>query len=145
MSAILFISCGPNVVYEENHVINDSWSYDDKIDFSFEIDDSATEYDLLLTIDHSIDFSYQNFYTQITTTYPTAEKFTSSLSIELANKMGSWLSSCSGEDCTLHLLLRDDIKFKDLGKYTISFKQDTRDQNLKGIKSMGLSLIEVVK
>ena len=56
--------------------------------------------------------------------------------------MGSWLSSCDGEECTLHLLLRDDIKFKNVGKYEISFVQDTRDANLKGIQSMKLSLIE---
>jgi len=138
----LLSSCGPNVVYEEIHKLNESWSYDDTIDFGFTIDNPNQEYDLLLTVVHSSDFSYQNFYTQITTTYPTAEEFTSPLSIELANKMGSWLSSCSGEKCTLHLLLRDDVKFKDVGAYMISFEQDTRDEKLKGIQSLGLSLIE---
>ena len=141
-SLMLLQSCGPNVVYEKNHVLDSTWSYDDSVDFSFDIEDPNKEYDLLLTVVHSADFSYQNFYTQITTTYPTAEEFTSPLSIELANKMGSWLSSCNGDKCTLHLMLRDDVKFKDIGEYKISFVQDTRDAKLKGIQSIGLSLIE---
>jgi len=135
-------SCGPNVIYEEHNAIDGSWSYENNIDFNFEIDDSEKEYDLLLSVVHDVDFSYQNIYTKITTTYPTEEVFTSPLSIELANKMGSWLSDCNNKECTLHLLLRDDVKFKDIGKYTLSFTQDTRDSELIGIRSLGLSLIE---
>ncbi len=142
LSAMLLSSCGPKVVYEENRVLNSSWSYDETVDFNFNIDDPNKEYDLLLTIVHSVDFSYQNFYTNIVTTYPTQEKFTSPLSIELANKMGSWLSACKGEECKLHLLLRDNVKFKDTGEYNISFIQNTRDKELKGIQSLSLSLIE---
>lgn len=135
-------SCGPNVIYKESHIINDSWSYENNIDFNFEIDDPKKEYDLLLSVTHDTNFGYQNIYTKITTTYPTNEEFTSPLSIELANKMGSWLSTCSGEECTLHLLLRDDVKFKDVGNYRISFTQDTREANLVGIQALSLSLIE---
>lgn len=145
LSLILLSACGPNVVYEENHTIGDSWSYDQKVDFNFDIEDPNKEYDMLLTVVHTAGFSHQNFYTQITTTYPTDEEFISPLSIELANKMGSWLSSCNGDECTLHLLLRNDVKFKDVGQYKISFTQDTRDAELKGIQSLGLSLIETEK
>lgn len=141
----IFYACGPKVVYEENIPIADSWGYDENINFSFDINSPTTEYDLLLTVVHSTEYSYQNFYTEITTTYPTTEEFTSPLSIELASKMGSWLSTCSGEECTLHLLLRDNVKFKDVGTYKISFKQDTRDEQLLGIQSLGLSLIETEK
>lgn len=147
--SILFIflltSCGPNVIYEQSHLIGDSWSYENTIDFNFEIDTPEKEYDLLLTVVHDADFGYQNIYTKIKTTYPTEEEFVTPLSIELANKMGSWLSKCDSEVCTLHLLLRDDIKFKDLGEYKISFIQDTREADLQGIQSIGLSLIETEK
>lgn len=147
--SILFIflltSCGPNVIYEQNHIIGDSWSYENTIDFNFEINDPAKEYDLLLTVVHEADFGYQNIYTKIKTTYPTGEEFISPLSIEFASKMGSWLSKCNSKECTLHLLLRDDVKFKDIGEYKISFIQDTRESNLQGIQSMGLSLIETKK
>jgi len=75
-STLLLYSCGPNIVYEESHTLNETWGYGDAIEFSFDIDDASTVYDILLTVNHSSDFSYQNFYTQITTTYPTAEEFT---------------------------------------------------------------------
>lgn len=142
---LLCSSCGPKIVYEQTQSINESWDYNQKIDFNFSIENSEIEYDLLLTVKHDSDFSYQNFYTKIITTYPSSEEFTSPLSIELANKMGSWLSSCNNEECTLHLLLRDNIKFKDVGDYKITFIQDTRDEKLQGINSLGLSLIETKK
>ena len=113
--------------------------------FAFKISDPNQEYDLLLTVVHNPDFSHQNFYSNITTTFPTGEVFTDSLSIELANKMGSWLSSCNSKVCTLRLLLRDDVKFKDVGEYKIYFDQDTREAQLEGIQSLGLSLIEIEK
>lgn len=139
---VVLYSCGPNIVYEQENSIGGSWAYDDSADFSFDIVDPNKEYDLLLTIVHNPDYSYQNFYTNITTTFPTGESFTDPLSIELANKMGSWLSNCDKKECKLHLLLRDDVKFKDVGEYKISFVQNTRDTNLKGIQSLKLSLIE---
>lgn len=140
--AFTLTSCGPKVVYEQEHIIGGSWAYDESAEFSFDIPDPNQEYDLLLTIVHSPDFSYQNFYTNITTVFPTGESFTDPLSIELATKMGSWLSSCDSKECTLHLLLRDDVKFKDVGQYNISFVQNTRDAKLQGIESLRLSLIE---
>ncbi len=143
--ALTISSCGPNVVYEQEHTMGESWAYDDSAEFEFEITDPNIEYDLLLTVVHSPNFSHQNFYTNITTTFPTEEVFTDPLSIELANKMGTWLSSCDSEECTLHLLLRDDVKFKDVGTYNISFVQNTRDAQLKGIHSLKLSLIETVE
>ena len=149
IAAILFVftisSCGPNIVYEQEYVLGKSWTYDESAEFAFKISDPNQEYDLLLTVVHNPDFSHQNFYSNITTTFPTGEIFTDPLSIELANKMGSWLSSCNSNVCTLHLLLRDDVKFKDVGEYKIYFDQDTREAQLEGIQSLGLSLIEIEK
>lgn len=139
---VIVSSCGPKIVYEEQFDFGDTWEYNETAVFQFEIENSNKEYDLLLTVVHDKNFSHQNFYTNITTKFPTGEEFTDPLSIELANKMGSWLSDCNDNVCLLHLLLRDDIKFKDIGKYDISFIQNTREANLKGIKSIKLSLIE---
>jgi len=138
IAAILFVftisSCGPNIVYEQEHVLGKSWTYDESAEFAFKIFDPNQEYDVLLTVVHNP-----------TTTFPTGEVFTGPLSIELANKMGSWLSSCNSKVCTLRLLLRDDVKFKDVGEYKISFDQDTREAQLEGIESLRLSLIEIEK
>lgn len=136
------ISCGPKVVYNHEVALGDKWNYDKPVVFNaFSIKDSSSIYDLVLEIDHSAEFNYQNIYTKVKTTYPDGRKNIDPLSIELANKMGSWLSDCNNDICKLHLILLDDIKFRDPGDYQITFIQDTRQEDLVGIYRMELKLI----
>ena len=41
IAAILFVftisSCGPNIVYEQEHVLGKSWTYDESAEFAFKI------------------------------------------------------------------------------------------------------------
>ena len=136
-------SCGPTVVYQQNHELSKPWTYEEEVIFEFEIKDSLQKYNLMLSVVHSPDFSFQNVYTNVKTRFPNGKEFSDPLSIELANKMGSWLSSCSGDQCILHLRIRENINFTDIGKYQITFTQNTREKALEGIKSLSLSLVEV--
>lgn len=141
IGAFMISSCGPSVVYTHQENITEGWQYSEVIDFTFDIDDIEKKYDLVLVVGHSADYAYQNFYTNVTTLFPDGTSVIDPLSIELANKMGSWLSKCDNESCTLPIILRDDIRFKQTGTYKISFQQNSRDQILKGINSISLSLI----
>ena len=136
-------SCGPKVVYEDTVLLPQYWSYEEPIIFdAFDISDPNQKYDLMLVVKHDAEYKYQNFYTQVKTVFPDETERTDPISIELANKMGTWLSDCSGTSCTLYLVLRDNVKFKDKGKYQLTFVQDTREQKLEGLQSMELKLIE---
>lgn len=136
------ISCGPKVVFEEEQAMNQGWRYDQIVSFDFEISDTIAPYDMKFHVKHDPEFAWQNFYTQVSTVFPDGKEIKTPLSIELANKSGMWLSDCGNNACKLDLLLRKEVKFPQTGKYKLIFQQDSRENPLKGIQSIGLSISE---
>lgn len=138
--ALCITACGPKVIYDDKQSINDGWSYDSPITFDFEISDTTTLYDMKLQVAHNKDYQWENFYVNVATTFPDGKKLESPLSIELANKNGIWLSECGSEKCLLDLLLRNNVKFPQVGSYRLEFTQDSRQNPLKDITALGLEI-----
>ena len=139
-------SCGPEIVFSETISIeNESWTYDNTIKYSFSPTDSTSIYNLLLEIEHSKDFEYQNTYVIIKTVFPNGQKEEQSLSLNLADKTGRWQGQCKGEYCKAMIGLQLNTYFKYLGEYQIEVVQDSRDNPLLGIKSFTLQLEKAEK
>lgn len=139
--ALGFASCGPNYVYE--HTLDcpeEGWSFQDSLEAVFEVADSNTIYNLHLILDHSTSFSYQNFYTRVHTTFPNGERLTEQLSLELAGKGGVWLGDCGSDACELDIPIQQGVFFNQIGKYHISIEQFSRQDPLKGIRSISFAL-----
>jgi len=72
MNRIIFVipiflflaSCGNEIyIYSEKKAVNPAgWAYADSLDFNFEMKDTSLVYSILLDIDHSTDYPYQNIY-----------------------------------------------------------------------------------
>lgn len=131
--SMLYISCDSPIMYQKQIDVKGSWSYEDAMVFDFEVNNIEESYEMLLALEYSIDFDYQNLYLKIQTSYPDGKTVDDILSIKLANKMGSWLGSCSGNACTIDIQLQDEFKFQSSGSYQISVSQHSRDENLSGI------------
>ena len=138
-----FASCGPNYVYENTiDCPEQGWSFQDKLEATFEVTDSTTIYNLHLILNHSTEFSYQNFYTQVHTTFPNGEQLSEQLSLELAGKAGVWLGDCGGSSCELDIPIQQGVFFNQIGTYHISIEQFSRQDPLKGILGIGFALEE---
>ena len=61
-------------------------------------------------------------------------------SLELQGKNGEWMSDCSNGKCGIRFILRENMRFNQLGVHTIFLEQYTRTENLKGVESLGLLL-----
>jgi len=139
--ALLFFACNGNYLYEEKVEISEgTWHYDEPIIYEFEIEDTEAKYNLYLDVIHSDQFSSQNFYTMIHTTYPSGRKVDSQISIELADKLGQWYGKCSGEECQLRVVLQQNTFFKEQGLHQIVFEQYTRKEALDGVKALAFSV-----
>jgi len=139
-------SCGPKIVFSKTMKIeSQAWNYDHPIGFSFTPPDSTQVYNLLLDIEHSTDFEYQNTYVKINTTFPSGQKDEQSLSLNLADKKGRWKGNCRGEVCTATIGLQMNTYFKELGNYQIQIVQDSRENPLPGINAFTLKLESVEK
>ena len=117
------------------------WSYDRLIDFSFEVRDTAQAYDIWLDVEHDRDFSYANLYTRIHTVFPAGDTAQQVVSLELTDGMGQWKGSCKGSECDRKIPLLTDTYFRNPGIHHIVFEQYTREENLRGIHTLGLEIL----
>jgi len=139
---LLFSSCGPTVVYEQEYDIEDSgWAYTDSLSFGFNIKDIALSYDYLLDVAHDAYFPHQNFYIKLHTRFPSGKRSSQQLSLQLADNFGQWHGDCGGEKCTLSIPILRNARFESAGYYSLTVEQHTRDNPLQDISSVGLRVV----
>lgn len=141
LSQLLLISCGESYVFEKTLKIEkEEWRYANTLDYPFEITDTTKIYNLLLEVQHSVDYSYQNCYFKIYTKFPSGEQTEQLLSVDLADGVGRWQGECSGESCTTLFDIQKQSFFNALGTHTITLEQYMRKDPLKGIQSLAIKL-----
>jgi gliding motility-associated lipoprotein GldH len=141
VGALLMLGCGGNFEYQKAYQIQDnSWNYQDTLNFNFNIEDTSRIYNLFLEIEHQNTYSYQNLYTQIHTKFPGGERLTETLSLELADKTGTWMGKCSGTTCKLLIPIQQNAFFNASGDYEITLEQYMRKNPIEGINAISFLL-----
>ncbi len=139
----LFFACGETYFYEKTYELPDAqWSYNDTLHFEVDIEDTIKTYNLLLDIEHSVDYPYQNNYIYIHTHLPSGEHLGKQLSLDFAEKSGKWNGECSGDKCKLRMIIQPNAYFNQIGKHRFSIEQYMRTDSLSGIYALGLKVEE---
>lgn len=144
-SVVLFtlslISCGSDAFYEESHVVDDQiWNAADVANFSFVIQDTLATYNMYLDIKHLTDYPFQNLYVLLHSSFPNGRSISEQHSLELQEKGGTWMGECKRNSCELRFILRENMRFDELGPHGLSVEQYTRKTTLLGVKSISLVL-----
>lgn len=129
-------------MFSEEVIFENHWSYNEPLNFSFEVKDTESAYDLILEIEHDAEYGFQNFYTKFTTTYPDGNVVNDIVSMELADKFGQWKGKCSGESCNAEILLSGNTLFKNSETHQIQIEQYTRTPLLDGIRNIRFLLVK---
>ncbi len=138
---LLLSSCGKDrMFFEKKEVSPEGWPYSQEIQFQVEVEDTTGAYDLELHIEHDRSYSYQNTYLNIVTEFPDGEKTEQVLSIELVDDFGQWIGNCKGTDCEAVVDLIKRISFQLPGNYGFLISQHSREESLKGVKSISLGV-----
>ncbi len=141
---LVFTACeNEKYIYNKTQNVNpEGWVYPDTLDFSFDIKDTSKLYSILMDINHSTDYNYQNIYMNISTTFPSGKYLHQRISSDFADKTGKWHGKCSAKNCTAPINLQEKAKFNETGKYNITIAQFSRDSALKEINGITLKLKE---
>lgn len=138
---ILFLSCGPEVIYEDKFTLDyHTWLSKDIKKFEFNAPKLDQQYDLYIKLTHDESFPYENIYLKLKTHFPSGEIVEDQLSLEFFGKNGQ--SRCSNSLCKLSALLQPKFKFKETGMHLIEIGQYTRRDTLPGVLDIGLSLVK---
>lgn len=138
---VFFFSCGKSYLYEkEISIKNAAWTDNDTLNFSFNIPDTSKIYNILLDVEHSPEYAFQNMYVEIYTAFPSGDRIKEMVSLELANRAGAWYGDCGSSSCTLEIPIQEGAFFNQMGDYKITIKQFMRKNPLVGVQRIGLKI-----
>ncbi len=141
--ALLLVACGPDIRYQEYHDLGaDGWAYADSIAFDFPVTDTSNTYDLVLTVDHSQEFAAQNFYVHLNTHLPDGSVLRQPLSLQLADKYGSWYGDCDSESCSTDISLQENTRFTEVGDHRLVVSQFSRQDPLPDVTGIGFRVVK---
>ena len=140
---MLFIGCSEKPVFAKKINIEGDWTYSKELSYAIEIDQLDDTYDLILSLTYGTDFAYQNIYVKIKTQYPNGKEIKDVLSLNLTNGSGLFLGDCSSSRCVIDLLLQENFKFTEKGKYEITIIQNGREENLEDVYAAELKLYKL--
>ena len=134
---LLLSACHSEVVFSAKKIFdNDVWTYSDNMSIQIDNKDTIQRYDLLLEVEHSLEYRYQNIYLNIHTKFPDGNTRSQSLSIDFADKIGRWQGKCSSGYCSLPIVLQENIYFNQVGQYELVLEQHTRVDSLLGMSGL---------
>jgi gliding motility-associated lipoprotein GldH len=138
-----FFSCSSNknkVFDEFSKVSPDGWNWNQGVKFTFTIEDSTQYYDLSCGLRITGSYLYSNVWIiyqldggQI------ARK--NQFGITLSDNTGKWLGKGQTNLLSYEQVIMKGVKFRP-GKYTLQFFQNMRDENLKSVSDIGLSVVK---
>ena len=138
---LLLFGCSKNYLYEQElSITNEAWADADSLNFDFSIPDTTKIYNILLDVQHSPEYGFQNMYVEIFTAFPSGARIREMVSLELANRAGAWYGDCGSNACNLEIPIQENAFFNQSGNYTITVKQFMRKNPLEGVQKIGLKI-----
>ncbi len=137
----LLVACDQDMVYEKNIKIPDGvWSSHEPVRFEVFIEDTVSLHNLYINIRNTSMYPLRNLYLFIETTAPSGHTLTDTVEVLLADGKGKWYGSGLGDIWDLSQLYKQNIRFAQEGKYSFSYKQAMRTENLPFILDVGLRI-----
>jgi len=138
--AYLTVSCNdPNGVLDQNTlIVNNNWSYANKITNAVTITDETVPYNLYLNLRVTADYKYSNLFVLIKQINPDKKAASVRYEFKLANANGEWLGSGSGNIYSYQIPFVKNYKFPAKGTYHFQIEQNMRDNPLHEVSDVGL-------
>ncbi|MBK7763499.1 MAG: gliding motility lipoprotein GldH [Bacteroidetes bacterium] len=135
-------------IFEKNIAIpGHAWQENFKPEYTFNITDTSSSYDLKLTFRHTDAYPYANLWLKVTMQQPGETKdSTLKIEIPLAQENGKWLGKGMNEIWEHELPLSKNanvIRFKKTGMYKIKLQHIMRVNPLPQVMSIGVRLVKI--
>ena len=146
LSLTALVSCGPNIVYESKVSIpQNGWHKDTVAIFKSEVLDLKQAYHLLLEVENTDTYGYNNIWFFVDAISPSGHKQRDTIDCQLANNAGQWFgkNSWGTDNFTSTHPYKLNIRFPETGTYKYYVVQGMRDSVLTGVAGVGITMMEV--
>lgn len=138
---ILLTSClGGKVADQSVALSEEGWFIADSVIFGVDVADTTKPVDFYLNIRNETDYRYANLILFLDSYFPDGRHSRDTLECFLANKEGEWTGSGIGSSKENSLLVKKNVLFPLSGHYRFVFTQAMRDDPLKGITDIGITI-----
>lgn len=136
--AMAFYSCSdPGAVIDNNTALpNKVWPYNNRIGYSFKIDDVNAHYNLYINLRVTGDYKYSNMFVLVSDAVK--KNSVARYELKLARPDGQWLGKGSGNLYSFRIPFKFNYKFPAAGTYYIRIEQNMRDNPLHNVSDVGL-------
>jgi len=143
---VLIAGCNTVGVFEKTEAFsNHSWASSDSLKFNFDVDDTASLYNVYVVLRHTDAYRYNNIYINVTSINPGDTAITQQHNFILANNNSGWLGSAMDDIIEQRTAVNNTpVKLKK-GTYTVLLKQIMRDDPLPNILNAGIRVEKVAQ
>lgn len=145
LSLIFLSNCSDNRVFDQNISMGQTgWAQKNVLKIPFHIEDTAKSYDLRVAIRQSNDYPFYNLYfvPQILNKDGKTIKRGLAEAFLYDAKTGKAKGSGLGDIFSHQYVIFRALKFEKPGNYSVTIEQFMRTDTLKGVVSLGASLIK---
>ncbi|MDY6373783.1 MAG: gliding motility lipoprotein GldH [Bacteroidales bacterium] len=136
-------SCGRPSVYNQCADTDENgWHIDSAVIFRPVIADTLHKYNMIVTVRHTSDYPYQNFWMFVRITSPDGMIARDPFECYLADNTGRFLGSGISV-YEMPVLISENIRYDQSGEYKVEILQGMRDTLLTGVKNICLTLERV--
>ena len=133
----LLLSCGEGYFFKEKIAFSEKgWTYQEKLNFSFEVKDTSQLHNIFLEIEHKETFPTQNIYVNLYTGMKGEVYKKNEISLELFNKLGLPKGKCKNEICKTLIPIQTSTFFDKAGTYAFEIEQNNRSNPIRDILSV---------
>ena len=139
------ISCAKIDLFEKQAEIpSQQWFYNNNPTFTFQIDDTASLYNIYIVLRHTDAYNYNNIWLRLGSKGPGDPMHFQNINLVLANDANGWEGT--GTDDIFEVrknITAGPVPFKKPGIYTFSIAQIMRENPLKHILNVGFRIEKV--
>lgn len=141
---VFAMGCNPNLEYEKYSEISEgTWHKDSLVVFDVPVTDTIQQYNLFFNVRNNIDYGYSNLWLFVEIEQPDGTSLTDKFELALAAPSGKWLGKGFGGLKTREAIYKRNVFFPVSGEYKIKVSQGMREDNLSGIRDVGLRIEKV--
>ncbi|MEN8787318.1 MAG: gliding motility lipoprotein GldH [Flavobacteriales bacterium] len=139
---MIFSSCkGEDIYFQKYETIqSSSWNKEEVKVFDFDIVDTTKLYEFYLNLRNNNEYGYGNIFVFWTLQSPDGRTKTDTAQFILAKPNGQWLGKSASGTVIENSMYFLKTKLPTRGTYSFEFVQGMRDENLEGIKDVGLKI-----
>lgn len=134
-------SCEESRVFDKNIPLSkQGWSYDEPQIFDVNIGDTSVTYNLYINVRHTDIYAFNNLWVKMTTVFPDSTRQENKLNVELSKPTGEWTGICVDGICFNSVLMQNNFKLPQKGKYSFILEQDMRTNPLADVLDIGIKI-----